>query len=127
MENRKWIIIVNLLVLVIAGVLFLLLKNDKEILVSDEYLVKFSGGSGEMVFNTYVYETNSKKYKYKYVLTTETTKSWGSTEWEETVNKEGFAKSMDEVVSIAKDHGCGYAAMEAERWSMDEYLDNFNK
>ncbi len=130
MKNKKLVIISIVVIgILIALGIFLLLKNNnsEDILVSKEYFVKFSGGVGEVTYHAYVYETDSETKKYKYVLTTATTKSWGSSEWDEKTNKEGFAKNMEEVVDIAKEHGCGYVIYHDNNYSLEEFLKVFNE
>ena len=110
MQNKKIIIslICVIITIVIIGTLVLLnKKNNDDInkVFNGTYIFKTSGGSGEVVYNAYVYkDENMQEMKYKYVLTTAATTSWGSTEWEEKTIKEGFANNLEEIKEIIQEH-----------------------
>lgn len=128
MKKKKVIIGLFFLVIVIVLVgIFFFFNKRENFSVSKDSLVQFSGGAGEVIHNAYVYETTSNTKKYKYVLTTAVTKSWGSSEWNETTNKEGYAKSMEEVVNIAKEHHCSYAIYFDRTYTLDAFMEEFSK
>ena len=66
MKNKKILIVIIVLLLVALGVVFFFLNKEEKFTVSEESLVKLSGGVGEITYHTYVYETTSDTKKYKY-------------------------------------------------------------
>jgi hypothetical protein len=63
------------------------LVNKDSLIVSNEvpndYIAVFHGGVGELTYSTYIYkiDNNQANYGFKYINTTNTTKHWGSSEW----------------------------------------------
>ena len=70
--------------------------------IEDGWIAVLSDGAGEVILETYVYETDGG---YRYVNVTATTVSWGSAKWNRTIDGSGTAATRDEVVNAATEHG----------------------
>ena len=84
-------------------------SNDK---IPENYIAVFNGGSGEMTYSTYIYKIDNKQanYGFKYINTTNTTKSWGSSEWEIKITDKGKFDWTDGAFIVAKENNA-YQAM----------------
>ena len=109
---RKYLyifIFVSITVLLLTLVL-ILLPNSKEKLhdnkIPNDYIAVFNGGSGEITYKTYIYKINNKKENmgFKYINTTCTTKSWGSSEYNENITAKGKITFTDGVFEVAEDN-----------------------
>ena len=78
---------------------FYLLEED----IEPDWIAVIKNGGGEIMHETYVYETVNGKYSYINVLSM--TVSYGSTHWKEVVKGSGFADSREDVVEAAKKFG----------------------
>ena len=102
---------------------FYIRLDDTEI--RDDWFAVIQGGSGEIIFKTYVYKTDDDKYEY--INVTSTTVSYGATEWNDVVSGSGAADTREAVVLAAKEFGsCGFV-MFADKgstvFSIDEFLE----
>ncbi len=102
---------------------FYIRLDDTEI--RDDWFAVIEGGSGEIIFKTYVYKTDDDKYEY--INVTSTTVSYGATEWNDVVSGSGAADTREAVVLAAKEFGsCGFV-MFADKgstvFSIDEFLE----
>ena len=79
-------------------------SNDK---IPENYIAVFNGGSGEMTYSTYIYkiDNNQANYGFKYINTINTTSSWGSSEWNKEIVKEGYFNFTDGAFITAEKHG----------------------
>lgn len=74
-------------------------ESDK---IPDGYIAILRGGTGEITYNTYVYQTEDG---FEYINTTRTTLSWGSTKGKVKIDSQGSSVDMDRLLKIAEDHG----------------------
>ena len=93
--------------------------------IRDDWFAVIQGGSGEIIFKTYVYKTDDDKYEY--INVTSTTVSYGATEWNDVVSGSGAADTREALVLAAKEFGsCGFV-MFADKgstvFSIDEFLE----
>ena len=83
-------------------------------MLTGDWIACFSDGAGEIFNKTYVYKTADGRYKY--INSTATTVSWGSTKWKETVTGNGIVVTKEEIVEVAKKSGsCGYVMFPDDR------------
>lgn len=90
--------------------------------IRDGYVAVLRDGSGEIMRETYVYEMVRG---YRYINTTSTTESWGSTHWNTVVDNEGYLNTKEEIVEVAGDHGsCGFVTYpgDSRTYSVDDFL-----
>ena len=90
--------------------------------IRDGYVAVLRDGSGEIMRETYVYEMARG---YRYINTTSTTESWGSTHWNTVVDNEGYLNTKEEIVEVAGDHGsCGFVTYpgDSRTYSVDDFL-----
>ena len=105
--KKRVIIIVSILmaIVVVCGILFF---NKKEMVlpsnIPDGYIAVFHGGVGELTYSTYIYKIDNGQanYGFEYINTTNTTKSWGSSEWDVEITKKGKFDWTDGAFSVAK-------------------------
>ena len=92
--------LVALLLIGMVGYTFvdLRIKDNNE--VPDNYIAVSSGGAGEIVFATYIYEKDNRTYEY--ISTVSTTKSYGSTEWVTKVKNKGKINSKEDLLEVEK-------------------------
>lgn len=129
MKNRRIIIsLICIVVIIIVVLISILLNQNSNKKISDNYILRLSGGSGEITFHTYVYRNEENNdMKYKYILATATTVSWGSPQWTTKIDKEGFSNSIEDIIEIAEEHGCGYALYNGELiTSFDKLIEEFS-
>jgi len=72
--------------------------------IPKDYIAIFHGGSGEVTYSTYVYHKDNLS-KYKYINTTNSTDSWGSTERKIKVTKRGKVTFANELFKVAEENG----------------------
>ena len=119
------IIFIFVLILIIFGLCFYFkYKNNGN--VPDDYLAIFHGGSGEVTYSTYIYKIDNghANYGFRYINTVNSTKSWGSSEWNVKVVGKGEVTWTDEVFSVAKKNGAyQYVALpnSDKTYSIDEF------
>lgn len=110
MGNKRIITILVLVTVVfVSVVLFILsLRNERyfESGISEDYIAVFHGGSGEITYSTYIYKIDNKQanYGFRYINTTNTTKSWGSSEWKIKITDKGKFDWTDGAFIVAKEN-----------------------
>ena len=90
--------------------------------IEDGWIAVLSDGAGEVIFETYVYETDDG---YRYVNVTATTISWGSAKWDRVINGSGNADTRDDVVTAATEHGsAGFVRLPDDDtvYSIDDFI-----
>lgn len=95
--------------------------NDAEI--EDGWIAVISGGSGEIVYETYVYETADGRYRY--VNVTATTVSWGAANWNRTIDETGTVDTRDDIADVAAAHNsAGFVRIPGDStvYSMDDFI-----
>lgn len=119
---KKRIKIILIILGIIIGILLIdilqaKLFNNKSILkifesdslvnsakIPNDYIAIFHGGSGEIVYETYIYKiANGKENQgFKFINVTKTTTSYGSSKWNTKVTKQGDINWTDDVFEVAK-------------------------
>ncbi|MBR6987413.1 MAG: protease complex subunit PrcB family protein [Clostridiales bacterium] len=87
------------------------------------WLAVLKDGAGEIMYETYVYETSDGKYEYINIRST--TVSWGAAEWNDIVCGSGAADTREDVVSAAEEFGSAGFVMfnnDSATYSIDEFL-----
>ena len=103
MNKKVYIFVILFLVFsIIVYIFFHNMKKNNEI--PDDYIVVFCGGSGEITYFTYIYKIKNEpeNYGFRYINTTNRTKSWGSSKVDVKVTGRGDIGWTDEVFTIAK-------------------------
>lgn len=107
MKNQNKLIIFLIASLVIIGLILLgiyLYKENNNI--PDNYIAVFHGGAGEVTYSTYIYKIDNghANYGFKYINTTNTTTSWGSSTWKIKITARGEVSWTDDVFVVAKEN-----------------------
>ena len=101
---KKLIIFIIILIIVLCGIVSIIFikqnnsTNNKSDEIKDNYYAVLCKGSGEILYNTYLYIEDNK---YTYIKTTAITESWGSSQWIEKITDTGSLKEPKEIVEIA--------------------------
>ena len=126
--------IVSIIIIVFSLITMLGIINKKKNTnidkIPDNYIATFHGGGGEITFQTYIYkiDNNKENYGFKYINSTSTTKSWGSSETVETITKKGEVNWTDEVFKVAKENSAySYVTLpkDDKTYSIEEYQNMF--
>ena len=131
MNNKK----VTIICLVIAVIILIIICANKFInrettsgIIPDGYICVFNGGVGEVTYSTYIYKNKkySDNYGFDYINTTNTTKSWGSSEWNQKITSRGTVGWTDEVFEIArKNNAYSYVEEKGKIYTIEEYGNRF--
>ena len=129
-QNKNKIkIIIILFIVIILGVIITFLclsRNNNNIQIPNDYLAVFQGGSGEITYSTYIYKLDNEKKDsgYKYINTTNTTTSWGSSDWNINKTEEGTVVFAKDLFRIAEENNA-YSYVELpnnkETYTIEEY------
>lgn len=95
--------------------------------ISEDYIAVFNGGSGEITYSTYIYKIDNG---FKYINTSNTTTSWGSSDWDTKITSSGKVSKADDVFTIAeKNNAYSYVKLpnEDKVYSIDEFKSMFLK
>ena len=134
-ESKKKIL--NIILIVLAAIIFLVIvcnrlfvNNTDSDKIPDDYIAVFHGGSGEIVYETYIYkeDTGAANYGFKYINVTKTTKSWGSSEWNTKITGRGKAFWTDDVFPVAeKNHAYSYVTIKDsdKKYTISEFAEIF--
>lgn len=104
------------------------IKSDD---IPDNYIAVFNGGSGEITYSTYIYKINNGQgnYGFKYINTTNTTTSWGSSDWNTKITSKGTVSWTQDVFKIAEENNA-YSYVELPNdnkiYTIDEYMTIFS-
>lgn len=110
MKNKKifWFIVILVISLLIFSYIVITInKNSRDNnKIPDGYIAVFHGGSGEITYETYIYKNNNghANFGFDYINVTNTTKSWGSNEWNTKITKRGSVQWTDNVFGVAKEN-----------------------
>jgi hypothetical protein len=131
MNNKK----VTIICLVLAAIILIIICASKFVsrestsnIIPSGYICVFNGGSGEVTYSTYIYKNKkySDNYGFDYINTTNTTKSWGSSEWNQKITSRGTAGWTDEVFEVArKNNAYSYVIENGKKYSIEEYMNRF--
>ena len=92
--------------------------------IEDGWIACLSDGAGEITYKTYVYETDDGRYKY--INTTATTESWGSSKWNEVIDGSGTVDTREEIAEVAEEHcSAGFVQLygSTDIYSIDEFIE----
>ena len=131
MNNKK----VTIICLVIAAIILIIICASKFVsrestsnIIPSGYICVFNGSSGEVTYSTYIYKNKkySDNYGFDYINTTNTTKSWGSSEWNQKITSRGTVGWTDEVFEVArKNNAYSYVIENGKKYSIEEYMNRF--
>jgi len=82
-------------------------EDDQGQNIPEGYIAVFHGGVGERTYATYIYKDNNdhSNYGFTYINTTNTTKSYGSSEWYTEITERGSFTWTDGAFVVAKKNG----------------------
>ena len=72
--------------------------------IGDDWIYILESGAGEIMYKTYVYETEGDK-AYRYIHVEAHTVSWGNPAWREIVREIGSASTKEEIIEKSKEFG----------------------
>jgi len=104
MKSKK-VKFILICLLIIGIILLLYTKYQSNKNIPDNYIAIFkSDDSTELSYSTYIYKIEDKdsKYNYKYINTTNTTMSWGSSKRKIKVAEQGKITRVEDVFEVAK-------------------------
>ena len=124
------IIVLSIILFVLFILNITLYKTNKYDHVKDGYIAVFYGGSGEVTYSTYIYKIDNGKANmgFEYINTINSTKSWGSSDWNSEVVSSGEFDFTDGAFIIAKKHGAYDYVIDSytnQRFTIDEFQDRF--
>ena len=135
MKNKKifWVIVILAIsVLIVTSIIVVINKKDTKNngRNSDECIAVFYGGGGEIHHITYIYKIDNGQsgYSFNYVNITQTTKFWGSSEWNTKITEQGSIESKNDVFEVAKENGA-YSFVKLpnsdKTYTIEEYMQMF--
>lgn len=128
--GRINVLIVLSVVLFILFVYNIFITNKKYDYVKDGYVAVFHGGSGEITYSTYIYKIDNghANMGFEYINTVNTTKSWGSSQWNSEVVSSGEFDFTDGAFIVARKHGAYDYVIESytnEKYTIEEFQNRF--
>lgn len=134
MNNKRIIkIFIGVTVVFVSFVLLFLSLRHEEYYgneIPDGYIAVFHGGVGELTNSTYIYKIDNghANYGFTYINTTNTTKYWGSPEWDVKITGKGKFSWTDGAFSIAKKNNAySYVTIPGDKkaYSIEEFQGMF--
>ena len=134
MNNKRIIKIFIGVTVVFISVVLLNLSLRHEVFYTDEvpkdYIAVFHGGVGELTYSTYIYKIDNGQanYGFEYINTTNTTKSWGSPDWNVEITKKGEFDWTDGAFIVAKKNNAySYVTLPGDKkaYSIEEFQSMF--
>ena len=133
MKNKKLFCIFAILiiiVLVIGSIIYINKKKTNNDKIPDGYIAIFHGGAGEITYETYIYKKDNGHANsgFDYINVTNTTVSWGSSEWNSKITKRGSVQWTDDVFEVAKENGAySYVTLpnSNETYTIEQYMSMF--
>lgn len=116
------------LVFYILILVVLILSLNKRNEIPQDYLFVFNGGSWEVTYSTYIYKIDNghSNYGFKYINTTNTTKSYGSSEIVQKITKTGTLMWTEEVFTVAKKNNAySYVLVRGKKYTPEEFAPMF--
>lgn len=127
------IIIILILALLVTGItMYRFYNTNTDDDIPGNYIAVFYGGSGEKTYSTYIYKVDNghESYGFNYINTTNTTTSWGSSDWDIQVTSKGNVHWMNDVFRIAKENNAySYVKLPNRKtsYTIEEFADIFMK
>ena len=130
MKNKKIIYIFAILITIVLAASFITYINKNNDRISDGYIAIFHGGAGEITHETYIYKKDNGHANsgFDYINVTNTTVSWGSSEWNSKITKRGSVQWTDDVFEVAKENGAySYVTLpnSNETYTIEQYMSMF--
>lgn len=102
-------------------------KNDG---ISNDYIAIFHGGSGEIIYETYIYKIKNGQVNrgFNYINVTKTTTFYGSSDWNTKITKHGSVEWTDNVFGVAKQNNAySYVTLpnNDKIYTVEEYMKMF--
>ena len=131
--KKRIISFITVLMMVVVTISMYLVNKDSLIIsndIPDDYIAVFHGGVGELTYSTYIYKIDNGQanYGFKYINTTNTTKYWGSSEWNVKVTKKGKFDWIDGAFTVAKENNAySYVKIPGDKntYSIEEFQSMF--
>lgn len=134
MKSKKIILLIIILIISIFAAIITYVYINKSIAdsnkIPDGYIAIFHGGSGEIIFETYIYKKDNGQAnsEFDYINVTKTTVSWGSSKWNTKITKRGSVQWTDDVFEVAKEnHAYSYVTLpnSNNKYTIEEYMNMF--
>ena len=133
MKNKKLFCIFAILiiiVLVIGSIIYINKNKTNNDRIPDGYIAIFHGGAGEITYETYIYKKDNGHANsgFDYINVTNTTVSWGSSEWNSKITKRGSVQWTDDVFEVAKENGAySYVTLpnSDKTYTIEQYMGMF--
>ena len=131
MKNKKLFCIFAILIiiaLVFGSIIYINKTTNNKI--PDGYIAIFHGGAGEITYETYIYKKDNGHANsgFDYINVTNTTVSWGSSEWNSKITKRGSVQWTDDVFEVAKENGAySYVTLpnSDKTYTIEQYMSMF--
>ena len=125
-----WIGVILVIVALIIGSIIYINNKQNNFKIPDGYISVFHGGEGEETYETYIYKNDNghDNYGFDYINVTNTTVSWGSSEWNSKITKRGSVQWTDEVFEVAKENNAySYVTLpnSEEIYTIEQYMNRF--
>ena len=103
MKSKK-VFLLTIVAIIIGFILFY--NNRIGNKIPEGYIAIFHGGFGELTHETYIYKKNNghDNFGFKYINTSTSTESWGSSQLITRITKRGSVQWTDDVFKAAKEN-----------------------
>ena len=133
MKNKKLFCIFAILIIIVLAVGSIIYINKNKTTndrIPDGYIAIFHGGAGEITYETYIYKKDNGHANsgFDYINVTNTTVSWGSSEWNSKITKRGSVQWTDNVFEVAKENGAySYVTLpnSDKTYTIEQYMGMF--
>lgn len=103
-----------------------LVGEEENVEIPDNYIAIFHGGSGETIYETYIYKIDNGQanYGFDYINVTKTTTTYGSSKWDTKITKRGSVSWTDNVFSVAGENNAySYVTLPNidKKYTIEEY------
>ena len=133
MKNKKLFCIFAILIIIVLAVGSIIYINKNKTTndrIPDGYIAIFHGGAGEITYETYIYKKDNGHANsgFDYINVTNTTVSYGSSEWNSKITKRGSVQWTDDVFEVAEENGAySYVTLpnSNETYTIEQYMSMF--
>ena len=133
MKNKKLFCIFAILIIIVLAVGSIIYINKNKTTngrIPDGYIAIFHGGAGEITYETYIYKKDNGHANsgFDYINVTNTTVSWGSSEWNSKITKRGSVQWTDDVFEVAEENGAySYVTLpnSDKTYTIEQYMSMF--